>query len=809
MPTIKSFLVFPPGWTPFGPYLALPALKGYLEERGIVTEISDQNVAFFDYLLAPKFLSKAYQIAESRLEQLETMNPLPEELRGEYRKIGRALLSKYVLNQIESAKSKIRSREFYDQKIAKSAKQVLCDALDLASCAYENFKLAFNDISLKHNPTSTRQILEALEDEKGNPYIDFYFEELIPLLNERKIDLLGISVTSSSQLIPAITLAHLARKHCPSIKHITLGGNLITRLATHWEEPHPFFNIVDSIITYEGEEALFYLIKALDNCLESPDLSKVPNLVYVQREVFCKNEVGNLETKDLTLPNFDGYITDKYFMPDLVLPLYSSKSCFAKCTFCTIPFATHGSYRVLSIDQIFSFMTSLSEKYKTPYFTFVDETFAPPIMQKLATKVINEKANFKWYGETRFMGLFTEDFCRTLYEGGCRKIQFGLESYDQRVLDMMRKNVKVDWIQPAIENCFKAGIAVHLFFMVGFPTETKEEALKTIRFTRQMMELSHHIYELPYSSRGWSAFGLDKYSGVWLAPDYYGISIKYPAREYDLALHNIEYDTTKGMSSLDAEILVSQYRETYQMLSVTPHHSFHELVSQFHAEEEPFLRLCQGDKYLKASNKISVRIKSFKNSFKRRVCFIPTVVDASFNHNLLTRSLKSESVIILYNYLDQTVYALPKTFEWILKSLYQGGVALGDLVLDSTSQKIISDLIAFRLIQFVDEGVGYPNDQDWQDNPLYFSKEAVQIPTNNDRFLYLYSTGKMMRLNAKTHRFLSEIFDGSKSFNQILKDLKNRSGLIDLEKVKTLTAVCLKNGFLEVCHNDFVMEKVA
>lgn len=29
----KGLLVFPPGWSPVGPYLALPVLKSYLKEK--------------------------------------------------------------------------------------------------------------------------------------------------------------------------------------------------------------------------------------------------------------------------------------------------------------------------------------------------------------------------------------------------------------------------------------------------------------------------------------------------------------------------------------------------------------------------------------------------------------------------------------------------------------------------------------------------------------------------------------------------------------------------------------------------------
>lgn len=43
----KTLLVFPPGWSPVGPYLALPVLKSYLQEvEQYKVDIVDLNVKF-------------------------------------------------------------------------------------------------------------------------------------------------------------------------------------------------------------------------------------------------------------------------------------------------------------------------------------------------------------------------------------------------------------------------------------------------------------------------------------------------------------------------------------------------------------------------------------------------------------------------------------------------------------------------------------------------------------------------------------------------------------------------------------------
>src|SRR3989338_401027 len=111
--TIKPLLIFPPGWTPFGPYLALPALKGYLDVKGISSEVWDLNVDFFDYIFDSSFLEKAYQKALTRFQDFDKKKVLDENEQKSYKGCIRALLSKNVLKDIDGSKQTIRSKEYY------------------------------------------------------------------------------------------------------------------------------------------------------------------------------------------------------------------------------------------------------------------------------------------------------------------------------------------------------------------------------------------------------------------------------------------------------------------------------------------------------------------------------------------------------------------------------------------------------------------------------------------------------------------------------------------------------------------------
>jgi len=65
---------------------------------------------------------------------------------------------------------------------------------------------------------------------------------------------------------------------------------------------------------------------------------------------------------------------------------------------------------------------------------------------------------------------------------GCAKLDIGVESGNQRILDLIKKDITLEDVRKAVRilkhnNMFWSG-----FFMFGFPTETAEEALDTLKF---------------------------------------------------------------------------------------------------------------------------------------------------------------------------------------------------------------------------------------------------------------------------------------------------------------------------------------
>jgi radical SAM superfamily enzyme YgiQ (UPF0313 family) len=502
------------------------------------------------------------------------------------------LLLKNSILQIGRAKKIIKSNSFYSKDKYNWAKSIVDACLLISSASYYGVDIKFDQISTGYDMGAPCEFLNTLDDETNNPYIYFftnYLQTNKPLLKENC--LIGISITSPSQLISALTFSKLYKKLISADVKIVFGGNYITRLALDTQNIKHLFCVCDYIIRYEGEVSLHKLYDAITN---NTTLETVPNLVYLNDQKVKCNTSGTVPIDDLAHPNFDGFPLDSYLMPQLILPIYTSRSCFGKCTFCTIPLASHGSYRVLKTEKVINMMAHLHKKYGVQLFDFIDETTLPSIMNEIAIALRKGNFHFRWYAETRFSKQFTREFCKNLYQGGCRKLQFGLESYNQRVLDLMQKNIQQNIVDPTLTNCMESKITVHLFFMIGFPSETKDEAEKTISYTKDILEKASKSYNNSYWTRGWGCFSLDKYSQVFANPELYGVHIDSTNPPHQIS--GLKYHSTIGMTVEFSKMLVRSSKNDYRsILKEKGYFMFHFETVNWNSEEESFLRICHSD----------------------------------------------------------------------------------------------------------------------------------------------------------------------------------------------------------------------
>jgi radical SAM superfamily enzyme YgiQ (UPF0313 family) len=122
---------------------------------------------------------------------------------------------------------------------------------------------------------------------------------------------------------------------------------------------------------------------------------------------------------------------------------------------------------------------------------------------------------------------------------------FGLESYNQRVLDLMNKGIRAEEIGRIVERCHEADIETRLMCMVGFPTETRGEALATMRFLTE--------YRDKYTSFAVQPFNLEGGTEIDSHPERFGITEVHRGDRVQHGLrYGYRYETRSGMGMEEA-----------------------------------------------------------------------------------------------------------------------------------------------------------------------------------------------------------------------------------------------------------------
>lgn len=428
----KIFFLFPSNWSLIvgNPHLAIPLLKSHVANKGYELEAYDLNLGF------AKFCGFNFDISYVQPFSL-------------------ALLNEPYFSVEDSLAS-------------------------IANIFGGNWNLQLGFNSLKYSSASSQQVLEASRTDL--PFTSYYKNNVLPLINKEKPDIVAISVASASQLIPTFHLCWLLR-HSGFDGKIVVGGNVISRLKNEIKID-ALFDLVDVFVFFQGEIPFALLCDAF---LQNKALHPVPNII------FRDNNRRIIETKNVTLrnpdmfptPDFEGLPIGKYFGINY-LPLIASRGCYhSECTFCSIPFGWgEGGYGGMRSPKLtYTDMSALKKKHRVHRFKFMDESLNPSFMTALSKIILQSNGHYEWEGYARLEKVWlSHNFTNLISKAGFKKAYFGLEIYPNSSRNTLNKNDCGISILDILRNCSYSGIKVHLFCMFGFPGTGRKEAEETLKF---------------------------------------------------------------------------------------------------------------------------------------------------------------------------------------------------------------------------------------------------------------------------------------------------------------------------------------
>lgn len=558
---MKILLLFPPDWLPSEPYLSLPALTSVLRPAGHEVIQKDINVEMYDLMFGEKFLRHVQGRIGIELKHLRVVadrNELTEEeaeLKAQLESLTEERFVRLIDDVVE-AKRILRHDDFYEIDKLEWATHCLHETMAVVSLGYYPAQICFPPIEtdLIYKPFMSTEIIEALDDDQINVYRDVYKFLIADLIEKEKPDVVGISIVQQKQLISTFTFCKMIKEQSPQT-HITIGGNIVTRLRDAIKESRALFELFDTAILYEGESAFLQLVDALGK--GETDLSVLPNLIHkdasgaiVQnKEVFAEN------MDQLPPPDFDGLPLEKYFVPKLILPYLATRGCYwGKCTFCDHFQGYVEGYRTKQIAQITEEIKFLQDKYGNRHFHFTDESYPPALFRKLSRSLTDNKIDIAWTTHMRFEeSLLDDEVWDDAAKSGCRYLHFGYESGNDRVLKLMDKATNLDAIRTNLRMSAKYGIWNHIMGFFGFPGETEEESNDSKQFVHDNRENIHSL--------GFMTFVLGKFSPVAMEPEKYGVSC-YKNPEWDLAL-DYYFTVDEGLSIQDAMEVFDEFEQNH------------------------------------------------------------------------------------------------------------------------------------------------------------------------------------------------------------------------------------------------------
>ena len=437
---MKCVLIHPPFCDPSCPPLGVAYLASALKAKNIDYSIEDANLDFLDCIESSKWLEKCIHANDKKptTADIDFVSSYLPFLPNEHNENGNVYYSAFRKQQT---------------------------AFQLTNHAFQDFDLIPYQIKLT-NWEKLEQSLPLSIAEKSLFIEWLKHSNLLEKILSQDPDLIGLSVNFEGQLFAAYAISHKLKNMTGAT--IIWGGGLLNSFKNYLGSSNPIWTVVDGIVLGAGEKIISSL-NTSNRRLNTP-----------LHSVWSDNKWISEQKKKLTppRPDFDLFPLRSYRTIKRILPYRIFSSCsWKKCTFCADGrFEFHHDNLFGDVNKVANELINLAEQYKVSGFYFLDAELPSNFLLALSDVLKKRKDLLRWGGNVRLSPLLAQsENSGRIFAGGGRFFRFGLESASDNILKSMRKGINSSLAERVIRTTNDAGIVTHLYFMHGFPGETKTD----------------------------------------------------------------------------------------------------------------------------------------------------------------------------------------------------------------------------------------------------------------------------------------------------------------------------------------------
>jgi anaerobic magnesium-protoporphyrin IX monomethyl ester cyclase len=370
-------------------------------------------------------------------------------------------------------------------------------------------------------------------------------ERLLRWTLEQKPKVVGMTgLTMEASVLYAFSRS--LREKAPDVVQVAGGVH-----ATHFTESTLRDSRVDLVVMGEGEETFS---SVLDRIRGGGPWADLPGIAFLREgEMVQTDPQQPLQDLDIMpFPAWDLIPVERYFgkpMGDLLfsrpelMSLYTTRSCPFECIYCHNMFGR--GFRPRSAENVFEEIRILYDRYGIREFHIQDDIFnlkeerALEICERIVRSGM--RCVFAFPNGLR-ADIMTDDLLTAFKRAGVRRVAYSIESASPRIQNLIRKRLDLDKASRVAEKSAKMGFLTKGFFMLGFPTETREEMEATIRFAR---DSAFHIvnFSRVLPNRGTELYRMVVATGRKIEYDFDNYRYDYS----DINLSAVDDETFEGL----------------------------------------------------------------------------------------------------------------------------------------------------------------------------------------------------------------------------------------------------------------------
>lgn len=317
-------------------------------------------------------------------------------------------------------------------------------------------------------------------------------KELFKKIEEYKPTHVGISIFTYHYK-SVYDIINKIKLRLPKVK-IVAGG---PHISTFREKVLQECESVDYGVILEGEFTLAKLMKD-----QSPNTIK--GLIYRDNDKIIVNDDIELteELDKIGFPKYSKFEIERYTALPKLMTIVTTRGCPHQCIYCPVGTTIGRTLRYRSPEHIIEEIRYWYDKgYKIIEIMDDNFTFKKDRVHKICDLIEAEKFDGLVFNIPNGVRADKVDYdlLKRLKEVGFKKISFGVEAGNDRILKILKKGEKIEVIKQAIDWAVNIGFEVSLFFLIGSPGETYRDFEDSLKIAEKYAVSGAYFYNIiPY-----------------------------------------------------------------------------------------------------------------------------------------------------------------------------------------------------------------------------------------------------------------------------------------------------------------------